>query len=564
MMKKILNKKILLGAIILLALVFRLNALSHGLENTPIPLFASEATPINTALRMIENKTLNVGIGENNYQPLLIYVNIVIYTVIFFFKILFGIFKDLNEVKEFLIINRSEIILISRIIVAGFGVASVYGLYRVGKKMFNETVGLIAAFFFSVELLHITISHIASVWVPMLLFLIFAFYEAVDIYKIGSWRAYILSAFFASLAFGTHLVGGISITPLIAAHFLRQDKIVSKKSFFNKKFIFAILIFSAFVIFFILLNPIPLFGELINNNIANETGFQTAYNNYYDFFYYTFKFIFEYQPILSILAALGIVALIFEKRYKELILISFLPFLYYIYINLIVFSYQARLFIIFIPFTLLLSAYFIYKLSRIAKVKSGFVLFAIVIIAALPSIYITERWSSVVRNESNEELFQEWVYESINDGSKILINHTSGQFFLEQNKEYIMFYKNTFGEDNLTERQKFLLDYFPKKYIPIAYFPLKVNLVPRDKLEQIFKNYKFDYYVEIYLDGKTPIRELMPVLKDAELIKQFKPDYTIKILQDNIITSLYHPFRTVTNIGKNYGSVINVYKLKNN
>ncbi|NQU83930.1 MAG: glycosyltransferase family 39 protein [Parcubacteria group bacterium] len=560
MLKKIKNfiwsKNFILLLIILLALALRLNALTF-MASAPVPSFAAEATPINTALRLLENRTLSVNMATNNYQPLLSYANAVVYAFAFAVSLLLGIFENLTEMKAFFISDRSSLILLSRILVGLISTASVYFLHKATKRLFNKTVGLIAAFLFAIELLSITVSHTANVWIPMLFFLILAFDQAVRVLKTGRIRAYLLAALFAGLSYGSHLVGGIAIIPLIAAHFLRQAKILSERAIFDRRLIVSGILFMLFVGLFFALNPMALLWEFQGSYVMEENGFGIAFEKPLEVFYYPFKFLFSLHPMLSILSLLGILLLLKNKDYKKCLLVLSLPFLYYLYISPLSFAYQPRFFVILTPFLLILSSYAIFQLVDIVKMKSKnlkkILLLAAVILISLPSFYFALNWSLYIRQGIPVELAENWINGNIPTNSKILLKPHGDSLFLEQNKEYISFVEKTFGESTITQRQNFLWNLADWQYPQPAFFVLDVASVPNEKWGEILEEHKFDYYIHNNWGIKLPTHELVDTLKEKELIKEFK-------MSDEITT--YKLFEKIPGMhGARNRSSVEIYKL---
>lgn len=545
--KNIWNEKFILLIIIFLALILRLNALTY-LGSAPVPFFASESTPINTALRLLESKSLNLNIPSNNYQPFLIYANMLLFAFTFAISLLIGIFQNIDEMKTFFILDRTPLLLISRIFIGILSAASVYFLYKATKRLFNKTVGLVAAFFFAIELIHISTSHIANIWTPTIFFLILSFDQAVKIFKTGHLRAYFLSTLFAVLSYASHLIGGIAIIPLIVAHFLKRKKI-------DKKLIFSGILFVLSIILLFFLDRMQILWEFGTKAFLTETC--ASFNNYYNSWVYPLKFIFNFHPLLVILSLASIFFLVIHKKHKELLLILPLPVFYYFYIGpLTSVGCYPRFFTIFIPFLIILAAYAIVQMSR-----KKLLLFFIVILFAVPSLYTISSWSLIIRQKSTNEMAQEWVYENLPENSKILVNQRTGQFFLEKNEEYLVFIKEALGEDELTQRQKFILNLSKETRPSPAYFVVRTDLLHSDEWGGIFRDYEFDYYIAIHREKDIPVPETTQMLEDRELIKIFKPSFMAGKNIENLVNDIRRPFEILPKIQDIHGNTIEIYKL---
>jgi hypothetical protein len=556
MRKKIINfiwsEKFILLLIIFLALVLRLNNLEY-LNSSPVPLFASEATPINTALRLLESQSLNANILGNNYQPVLIYANVFLYAFTFVLSLLTGIFHSVEDLKIFFILDRAPLVLLSRFLIVAASTASVYYLYKAAKRLFNGTVGLIAGFFFAIELSHVATSHLAAIWTPMLLFLILSFDQAVEVLKGGQKRAYFLSVLFAVLSYASHLIGGIAIIPLIAAHFLKHKKITKNVIFSGILFIFSIVL-----LFFI--DRMGVMWEFGTKSFLIETC--PFFNNYSDAFFYPLKFIFNFHPVLAVLGAISIVFLVICKKYKEIILILPLPVFYYLYLGPFSFTgCQIRFFTIFMPFLAVLSAVAIVYAVDAINIKlvnlKKLLLAILTVLIAVPSLYIVFSWSLLIGQKSTDEQAQQWITESLPGDSKILIEQVNGRgrVFIEKNKENISFIKEKLGEGALTERQKFILNLPEGKCPSPAYFVVTTDMVAEDGMKEFFRKFKFDYY--IFIGGKSDTSKS----EKGKLIKSFEPDNELDI--DNLLTDVYEPFKMLPKFHNTHGNVIKIYKLNN-
>lgn len=558
------SKNFVLLLIVLLALILRLNALNFGLF-TPVPFDDSEASHINTALRMFENKTLSANIITNNYAPFLSYVDATIFAPALLFSLIFGFFGNINELKEYFILDRTILVFLSRIMVALFSALTVYAIYRAGKKFFNSAIGIISALFFSVELINVVIAHKAIAWVPMLLFLVFALEQAGEVFETGRSRAYFLSTFFAVLSFASHMIGGIVIIPLIAAHFLRQKKIISLKSIFNTKLILAGIFFLCGLCIIFAVNPTALLWELNGQYTFEEHGFLDVFKTPYEPFYYSIKFLFILHPLLSLSALLGIALMLWQKQSKKLLLILSLPFFYYLYIGPLTCSFQARFFIIFIPFLILLGSFGFCALINMIKTSQGKkkILIILLVTAVIsPSAYAAILWSKDIRQKSPNELAQNWINENLPENSKILINSLGGPMFLEENKEFLEFRKDTFGEESLTFRQNFIFNLENNKRLLPAFFPLSITHMPIEKWEEILKEYKFEYYILLNRAGEYYPHALAPTLQEKELVKEFVKLYDSEDIPFGRLNSYLHSIKKITGFWDIFGNSIKIYKLK--
>lgn len=111
-----------------------------------------------------------------------------------------------------------QVLLISRLLSAFMGALTILVVYKIGKRLFSETMGLAAAAFFSLSFVHILYSHQIVLDVPMTLFYALTIYFCVRIYQAGRWAAYLAAAFFAGIATATKYNAVFVVLSILAAH----------------------------------------------------------------------------------------------------------------------------------------------------------------------------------------------------------------------------------------------------------------------------------------------------------------------------------------------------------
>src|SRR5262245_41134693 len=117
---------------------------------------------------------------------------------------------------------------IARGATAVFGTITVLWVYRVGKALFDQSIGLIAAFFLSLTFLHVRDSHYGTTDVAMTLFVMCAMLSLVRLDQDRQSRHAWWAGLFAGLAMGTKynaalLVFPMGIVELFHAWPLRRD-----------------------------------------------------------------------------------------------------------------------------------------------------------------------------------------------------------------------------------------------------------------------------------------------------------------------------------------------------
>ncbi len=101
------------------------------------------------------------------------------------------------------------------------GLATVYLLYRVGRRLFSPAAGILAAFFLALSFLHVRDSRFAMLDIPAALLAVAFFLPAASILRRGRVRDYLAAGLLLGLATGVKYYGIILSVPLLAAHFSR-------------------------------------------------------------------------------------------------------------------------------------------------------------------------------------------------------------------------------------------------------------------------------------------------------------------------------------------------------
>lgn len=127
-----------------------------------------------------------------------------------------------GSARDLYIADSAYFHLVLRYIFCGFGVATVYLIYRLGRKLFSYSVGLLSAFFFSLTFLHVRDSHFAMLDIPATLFGVGSLLAVWRVYRRGRWANYLLAGVLLGLATATKYYAVILFIPLITAYISRR------------------------------------------------------------------------------------------------------------------------------------------------------------------------------------------------------------------------------------------------------------------------------------------------------------------------------------------------------
>ena len=151
------------------------------------------------------------------------------------------------------------------IMVALFGVASVYLVYLIGKEFFNSRVGLIAALFYAISPVVITFSH--SSWNPNIM-PFFALLLIYSLFKLAREKKYhwlLVVSFSLAVALQSHYLG-LLLIPLIIWEWIA----VFRKTKETKHYI----LYTGYsILIFLILFAVPLIWFDLRHNFLNSRAF---------------------------------------------------------------------------------------------------------------------------------------------------------------------------------------------------------------------------------------------------------------------------------------------------
>lgn len=518
---------LILYAILFFAFLLRIAALFFGF---PLDVFGDEIAHTIVAFKAISAKSLFIPLANEAFlPPLMAYMLIPIFLLIGGLGMASGVFSGIADFKEFVILNKELFLVPGRIISALFGVATIYFLYLLVKKIFNEKIALLSAFLLSINFLHVHESQFGHIWSPTTFFFVAGAYFCYMLYTEGGRKWYYLSALAAGLGYAIGQIPILIFILLIATHLFRVKKTGEK--FWNSDFKRACLaVFIIFVVFTIL-NPytfykhsiepigiiLKIFGVklesaykvssvVIKTSILGSAGM-------------ALKTIFYTDPLLFILGILG--AFLFLKRNKNFGSVALLAFpLFYLAFMIIFTNFTYRYALPAIPFLLVFASYFIFYLYDNFFAGRKVVLALVVAVISFYSFSSSALYSALVLKPYTASRAIEWSYTNIPSGSRVV-----SDYYLNSDKESI----ELLGEHNrfdwLDSRKKLLLDMPDNKYPEPNYFLIDNNLTDAKSLP--VEERTADYFLISFYDKKEE-QEKLGILdsflpKEKELVAKFYP-----------------------------------------
>lgn len=325
--------------------------------------------------------------------------------------------------------------LIGRLWSALAGTATVWVVYRAGKKLYSSRAGLAAAFLLAVLPLHLLYSHYAAVDVPVTFLVALSFLFSASILSRRKLGDYLAAGAAAGLAAAVKYNGVFALFPLLAAHLLRTRADGERRRRFLDPFPLAALAIS--LLFFFLASPYALletrqlYSDLLSQSrylvhsghgpifIATKPG--ALYNLLYVLYY-------AGGPVFWALAVAGFLCALWKHRRADWLILSFvIPYFILISIPVVKFS---RFFIPLIPF-LCLWAGRIFELRSPRRLPSA----AGKAAAALVLIWLGAQalaYTGVLARRDIRLEAKDWLEENLARPSRVgLIKTETGLIFLD-------------------------------------------------------------------------------------------------------------------------------------
>jgi len=210
------KKHVILLCILLLAVVLRFWGIGFGLPHDRCR--PDEFTIAVTALGM--------GGGDLNphffnYPTLFIYLCFAGYVLYYLAGYVLGVFHNSLDLGLAFFIDPSPFYLISRTLSALAGVGSIYVLYVLCRRFFNQRIAGLAALLLAVAPLHVRDSHFGVTDVFMLLLTLIALYYVLAFHESGTAKDAGLAALFAGLAASSKYTAALILAPLALIILLR-------------------------------------------------------------------------------------------------------------------------------------------------------------------------------------------------------------------------------------------------------------------------------------------------------------------------------------------------------
>lgn len=188
----------LLGLIIVLGAVLRLIGIRFGL---PMAYHNDE-----WVLVLATQQFYSGDFNPHNF----LYPSFLMYIMYLVERIYFLFFSGRDDLSTLYVICRVTVVL--------FALASIWATYRLGRKLHDERVGLIAALLLAVSHLHVVNSHFATTDVPLTFFLMVTLWSSLLLLETRSVKSYLIAGLLLGCTVSIKIPGAVVVVPILTAH----------------------------------------------------------------------------------------------------------------------------------------------------------------------------------------------------------------------------------------------------------------------------------------------------------------------------------------------------------
>ena len=212
--------------ILVLSTALRLYGVSWGL-----PDVYEEAIPLIKAWGMWgwgPNSSLDLNPHFFNYPSLTLYCQFLGQGILYLGMRLWGAVHSTIEYGALYVTDKTPFLIMGRLITTLFGVATIWALYQVCRRVVSGFAACSAAFFLAICTFHIEKSQVVEVDVPLAFFCTLALWFIVRITEEASKKNYLLAGSAIGLAMSTKYPAAFLVIPLVVSHILagrsRRDR----------------------------------------------------------------------------------------------------------------------------------------------------------------------------------------------------------------------------------------------------------------------------------------------------------------------------------------------------
>lgn len=492
--------KIWLLGIVVIAFLIRVAGIGYGI---PQQFIGDEFVQVAVALKMLDTRSLTPNFPDIFYhQPLSAYISTVGIGAYLAAQLTLGRFQDVAEMKTHYILHSGELLIVPRFIAALLGALASLFLYAVGKNLWGERAGLIAAWFGATDFLRVFVEHSGRVWGYMSFFVALALLASIKLLQSERVKDYLKSAGATLLSAANLLPGLFTFVPIA----------VMKFRFKNKKIwlSFVVLLFGIIIIY--LLSPRGLGallfrfqslsgGALVQEVAGRAIEYKVASVSAPHRFFDVFATLFNYIPVYFLLAISALAGLWKENKKTFWFFGSFL-LAYYLFIGpFFTFGWVVRALVPLSVYLVVLAAYGVVRFSEKFDLAKKIGLAGMAAIVSLPSLSMSVWFDAKLLKGDTRTAAVDWIYENLPEDSRILVFSFTNEV-VNQNRDVLEAMKRV-APGELNTRQRLLLESPDALYPRPKFFAWDLRDVGREKVPpDFFKDQQFKYYLRTDFGGK--------------------------------------------------------------
>lgn len=412
--------KLTLIIISVIGLLIRLYGINFGLPYIYDP---DEPTFVIAAVKILANRDPNPHwFGHPGSTG--IYMLVALYSIIFLIGKSLGIFASAEAFKSLYFQDPTVFYLSGRLLSAVIGTAIIFLTYLIGIKIFNKTIGLMAAVLMAIIPLHVQFSKLVRADLIMTLLILLALWYCLKILENNSYINYILVGFLMGLAIVTKYPSVVFILTIILTYILGKGW-QSKGSKFYPIFSILACITGAFLgspfVFLDLQQVIADVTLESRTTHLSATGGGLIYNLIW---YSQVAILKNFTFFGLLLVVIGFVICLASKQKDKWLLISF-PLFFLLFISSLHLVWE-RWIIPIVPFICLIVAYAIYKIAnwvenRLNPRLALWTILLLIVITCVPLLNISIVQGREMSGVDTRTLAGRWMMSNIKSGSFVLM-----------------------------------------------------------------------------------------------------------------------------------------------
>ena len=438
------HSRIILISILVIGCLIRLYGIDWGLPYLYDP---DEPIFVTAAGRILSNRNLNPH-WFGAPATTLIYMLAGLYALIFLMGRGLGIFASSGDFQSLYYQDPTIFYLSGRLISAVFGIATIVIIYLIGTRVFNRTIGFMAALFIAISPLHVKYSQLVRMDILMTFLILLALWYCLNILENNSLSNYVLASFFTGLAIVTKYPAVVFTVTIVLAYIISKGwqsrgylkTIVSNiaciaGAFFGSPFLF--------------LDFQQVLLDVTGENRAQHlsaTG-EGLIQNIIWYFHNTLSESFTYYGLLFI--GIGFVLCLASKQKDRWLLISF-PLFFLLFISSLNLRWDRWLIPI-IPFGCILLAYGIYEIIKWIEhhinLRMGFwILLISLVIFSTPLLNLSIVQGLEKSGIDTRTLARQWMISNLPAGSSVLVELYTPQLPKKSFKFFQVSYEGVVNE----------------------------------------------------------------------------------------------------------------------